>query len=97
MHGHMDGAMSVDPKPKEEMVNGSKVMDDQGQPMEGLEGMAQGGGGGGNMDPSKHHHDGDAMEVDSRSNARGQTEDQIKAQEKKIHDTVSGLWTKNKP
>lgn len=93
MHGHMDGAMSVDPKPKAEMVNGSKVMDDQGQPMEGLEGVAQGGSG--HIDPSKHH-DGDAMEVDSRSNARGQTEDQIKAQEKKIHDTVSGLWTKNK-
>jgi calcium/calmodulin-dependent protein kinase I len=94
MHGHMDGAMSVDPKPKEEMVNGSKVMDDQGQPMEGLEGMAQGGGE--HTDQSKHHDDNDAMEVDSRSNARGQTEDQIRAQEKKIHETVSGLWTKNK-
>jgi hypothetical protein len=90
----MDGTMNLDPKPKAEMVNGSKVMDDQGQPMEGLEGMAHGGSG--HVDPSKHHHGGDAMEVDSRSNARGQTEDQIRAQEKKIHETVSGLWTKNK-
>jgi hypothetical protein len=66
MHGHMDGAMSVDPQPKAEMVNGSKVMDDQGQPMEGLEGVAQGGSG--HIDPSKHHG-GEAMEVDSPSNA----------------------------
>jgi hypothetical protein len=36
------------------------------------------------------------MDIDTRSNARGQTEEQIKLQEKKIHDTVSGLWTKNR-
>ena len=98
MAGHMDGMMSVDPKPKVEMVNGSKVMDDQGQQMEGLEGMAHGGSGA--LDPAKHHTggggDGDAMEIDSRSNGRGQTEEQIRLQEKKVRDTVSGMWSKNR-
>jgi calcium/calmodulin-dependent protein kinase I len=100
MAGHMDGAMSVDPKPKTEMVNGSKVMDDQGQHMEGLEGMAHGGSGA--LDPVPNRPGGggggggDAMDIDSRSNARGQTEEQIRLQEKKIHDTVSGMWTKNR-
>jgi calcium/calmodulin-dependent protein kinase I len=98
MAGHMGGAMSVDPKPKAEMVNGSKVMDDQGQHMEGLEGMAHGGSGA--LDPVPNRPGGgggrDAMDIDSRSNARGQTEEQIRLQEKKIHDTVSGMWTKNR-
>jgi len=101
MVGHMDGAMSLDPKPKAEMVNGSKVMDDQGQHMEGLEGMAHGGSGAPDLTPNQSGGDGDggggdAMEIDSRSNARGQTEEQIRLQEKKIHDTVSGMWSRNR-
>jgi serine/threonine protein kinase len=88
MVGHMEGAMSVDPKPKAEMVNGSKVLNDQGQQIQGEEarggtGPAQAEGEGGN-DP-------DAMEIDSRGDARGQTEDQIRRQQKKIADTVSGF------
>ena len=98
MAGHMDGAMSVDPKPKAEMVNGSKVMDDQGQHMEGLEGIAHGGSGA--LDPAQNRtdegSDGHAMDIDSRSNGRGQTEEQIRLQQKKIQDTVSGMWTKNR-
>lgn len=35
---------------------------------------------------------GDRMEIDSRGNARGQTEEQIKAQERKIKETMQGLW-----
>ena len=89
MAGHMDGAMSLDPKPKPEMVNGSKVMNDQGQPMEGV---AQGG----NLIQPTTHSGGDAMEIDSRSNARGQTEDQIRRQEKKIVETVTGLWQRHR-
>ena len=101
MVGHMDGAMSLDPKPKAEMVNGSKVMDDQGQQMEGLEGMAHGGSRAPDLAPNQSGGDGDggggdAMEIDSRSNARGQTEEQIRLQEKKIHDTVSGMWSRNR-
>lgn len=82
---HMDGAMSLDPKPRPEMVNGSKVMNDQGQPMEGV---AQGGSG-----PAEEHYP-DAMEIDSRSNARGQTEEQIKRQEQKVLETVTGMWNR---
>lgn len=87
MAGHMDGAMSLDPKPKAEMVNGSKVMDDQGQPMEGI---AQGGSG------NVEDHHSDAMEVDSRGHGHGQTEDMIRRQQAKIQDTVAGLWNKSR-
>lgn len=89
MAGHMDGAMSVDPKPKPEMVNGSKVLNDEGQQIHGEEAM---GGSG----PQGNDSDSDAMEIDSRGNARGQTEDQIRRQQKKIADTVSGLWGSRK-
>ena len=76
MHQNVD-QMSMDPKPKEEIVDGSKVMDGQGHTQSEA---AQGGG--------------DAMEVDSRGNARGQTEEQIRAQETRIRDTVGALWNK---
>ena len=61
----MEGAMSVDPRPKEEQVNGDEIT-----------------------------HDGNSMEIDSRGNARGQTEEQIRAQERKVKETVAGLWNK---
>lgn len=35
---------------------------------------------------------GDRMEIDSRGNARGQTEEQIRAQERKVLETSRGLW-----
>lgn len=35
---------------------------------------------------------GDKMEIDSRGNARGQTEQQIRAQERKVLETSRGLW-----
>jgi serine/threonine protein kinase len=40
------------------------------------------------------HFDG-KMEIDSRSNARGQTEEQIRQQERKVMETVTGLWSKS--
>jgi calcium/calmodulin-dependent protein kinase I len=86
MAGHMDGAMSVDPKPKIEDVNGSKVLNAEGQTVQGEE--ARGAHG------HDEQHDADAMEIDSRGNGHGQTEDQIRRQQKKIHDTMSGLWGK---
>ena len=87
---HMDGAMSLDPKPKAEVVDGSKVMNDQGEPMEGV---AQGGSGEiDNQEGGGPVGGVDAMEIDSRGNARGQTEEQIKQQESKIRDTVGSLW-----
>ncbi|KAL8897286.1 MAG: hypothetical protein Q9192_002657 [Flavoplaca navasiana] len=35
---------------------------------------------------------GDEMEIDSRGNARGQTEQMIRAQERKVQETARGLW-----
>lgn len=37
----------------------------------------------------------DHMEIDSRSNARGQTEEQIKEQERKVKHVVTGLWNQS--
>ena len=93
----MDGGMSLDPRPKGEQVNGSKVMNDQGEKMEGV---AQGGSGALDDEAGQSHeksekttaHGGNAMEIDSRGNARGQTQEQILLQEKKIKETMSGMW-----
>lgn len=76
MAAHMDGQMSVDPKPKTEDVHGSKVMDEQGTPVDG---GAQGGG---------LHGATDAMDIDSRGNAHGQTEEQIQRQQAKVAQTI---------
>lgn len=108
MMGMMEGAMSGDPKPKAEMVNGSRVTsgDDGGQPMEGVEGEAHGSQppdttpkatqGQGVWSPRTpgQRNAVDEMEIDSRSNARGQTQEQIWAQEKKVKETVTGLWSR---
>lgn len=105
MMGMMDGAMSVDPKPKPEMVNGSRVTsgDDGGTPMEGVEGMAHGSEApppveekGGSTPRAAASGQGavDEMEIDSRSNARGQTQEQIRLQEKKVKEAVTGLWSR---
>lgn len=37
---------------------------------------------------------GDAMQIDSRGNARGQTEEQIREQERRVKDMVAGLWSR---
>lgn len=88
--GH-DGAMSLDPKPKPEMVNGSKVLNDQGQQIQGEEAHGGTGPAEGAQQPST---DVDAMEIDSRGNARGQTDDQIRLQQQRINDTMSNIWGK---
>ncbi|CRG85660.1 Calcium/calmodulin-dependent protein kinase type I [Talaromyces islandicus] len=40
------------------------------------------------------HADGDAMVIDSRGNAAGQTTEQIREQERKVKEVVTGLWSK---
>ena len=35
---------------------------------------------------------GDRMEIDSRGNARGQTEEQMREQERRVQETSRGLW-----
>ena len=84
MAGHMDGQMSVDPKPQKEDVHGSKVMDEQGTPVEG---GAQGGG---------LHGDDDAMDIDSRGNAQGQTPDQIERQSVKVNNLINAHYQKSR-
>ena len=37
---------------------------------------------------------GDDMQIDSRGNARGQTEEQIREQERRVKDMVAGLWSR---
>lgn len=83
MHQHVD-QMQIDPKPKEEAVDGSKVMDGRGQTQQEA---AKGGSG-----ALPAANSGDAMEIDSRGHGRGQTAEQIAAQEGRIQDTVSALW-----
>ena len=37
-------------------------------------------------------NEGDAMEIDSRGDARGQTEEMIREQERRIRETSQGIW-----
>ena len=37
---------------------------------------------------------GDRMEIDSRSHARGQTEEMIREQQRKVQETTRGLWSR---
>lgn len=37
---------------------------------------------------------GSPMQIDSRGNARGQTEEQIREQERRVKDMVAGLWSR---
>lgn len=41
-----------------------------------------------------NHRDGEPMQIDSRGNARGQTEEQIREQERRVKDMVAGLWSR---
>jgi len=86
MSGHMDGQMSLDPKPKGEAVHGSKVMDEQG---EQIDGGAQGGGLHGNSDS-------DAMDIDSRGNGHGQTQDQIERQSMRVNQMINDHYQRNR-
>lgn len=41
----------------------------------------------------EEQHDG-RMDIDSRADARGQTEEQIREQERRVKETVAGLWSR---
>ena len=87
----MDGAMSMDPKPKAENVDGNRVVSETGSgsgevAMGGTQDEARGSDAAQTSDPM------DVDSRDSRSNARGQTEEQIRAQEKKVQEKVTGMW-----
>ena len=75
--GLMEGAMSMDPK------------------RGGAGGDVNGGGargGGPPIDERFTGQGGDRMEIDSRGNARGQTEEQIREQQRRVEETSRGLW-----
>lgn len=40
------------------------------------------------------HPDDQSMKIDSHGNARGQTEEQMREQERKVKEVVTGLWAK---
>jgi len=71
-----------------------------GEEMEGVEGTGQLGSrddsGYGTTGESSHYGGGgaDRMQIDSRGHGRGQTEEQIKEQERRIQETMKGLWRK---
>lgn len=75
----MDGVLSVDPKP--ERVNGDEITEEKSPVQPASEAAT----------PNK----GSPMQVDSRGNARGQTEEQIRAQESRVKEMVAGLWTRH--
>lgn len=77
----MDGIMSVDPKP--ERVNGDEVTEEQHHAPPAPADVGAGAGLGGTQ-----------MQIDSRGNARGQTEEQIRAQERRVKEMVAGLWSR---
>lgn len=87
MAGHMDGQMSIDPKPKTEAVDGNRVVDGQGQ-------TTKDGARGGNID---------AMDIDtddhsrnSRGDAHGQTQAQIQHQTSRVQDKISQMWQRSR-
>ena len=51
-----------------------------------------GNGGGGGNEGKFTGQGGDRMEIDSRGNARGQTEEQIREQQRRVDETSRGLW-----
>lgn len=74
---------SVDPKPAAEDGGGGGGGSSQvGQQRQQVQVQQQ---------PEGH---GSAMDIDGRGDARGQTEEQIKAQERRVKEVVTGLWSR---
>lgn len=84
----MDGVMSVDPKP--ERVNGNQVVEEQHHHFHHPHHQQQQP----QYQQQQQQYDGQ-MEIDSRGNARGQTEEQIREQERRVKEMVTGLWSKS--
>ena len=81
--GLMDGTFSGNPmKDGAGKTNGNGG----GRGWGGADGGGRGGYGGGRGD------NGGPMEIDSRGNARGQTEEMIREQERRVQQTARGLW-----
>ncbi|KAL9128363.1 MAG: hypothetical protein Q9217_002942 [Psora testacea] len=79
--GLMDGAMSADPRRNDAPGAGGRGR-----------GRGGGGGGGGGDQMEGIEQNGGAMQIDSRGNARGQTEEMIREQQRRVEETARGLW-----
>jgi serine/threonine protein kinase len=64
--------------PKPERVNGDEIIEEQHNA----------------PPPAPANAGGSQMQIDSRGNARGQTEEQIRAQERRVKEMVAGLWSR---
>jgi len=71
----MEGALSTDPKIKQNNQQSHQQNNQQDNQQEKFTGQG-----------------GDRMDIDSRGNARGQTEEQIREQQRRVEETSRGLW-----
>lgn len=81
----VDGLVSVNPKP--ERVNGNEIVEEQSHHEQPGQQLRQ---------PQQQQNNSPAapLQMDSRSNAKGQTEEQIKEQERRVKNVVAGLWSR---
>lgn len=81
----VDGLASVNPKP--ERVNGNEIVEEQSHHQQPGQQLRQ---------PQQQQNNSPAapLQMDSRSNAKGQTEEQIKEQERRVKNVVAGLWSR---
>lgn len=86
MINHLDGPANANAH--NEQVNGSQVVDEHGRPVG--DGMAHGAA------AHIYGSGGEQMEIDSRGNARGQTDEQIQAQQRRVQQVSHGLWQPGK-
>lgn len=87
----MDGVMSIDPKP--ERVNGSEIVEEQYHSHPTAPSAAAAAAATAAHGPGAGADSGGSpMQIDSRGNARGQTEEQIREQERRVKAVVTGLW-----
>lgn len=86
--GMMNGALSRDPARRgpPEANHGSELLKKPVEDDEGEQKMTN--------EEKGTSEGGDCMEIDGRGHGKGQTDQMIQAQEKKVQDTSKGLWSK---
>lgn len=80
----VDGLAGVDPKP--ERVNGNEIVEEKSHQQQQQPQPQQ--------DKQMRQSQQQPLHMDSRSNAKGQTEEQIKEQERRVKNVVAGLWSR---
>lgn len=79
----VDGLAGVDPKP--ERVNGNEIVEEHSHQHDKQLRQSQ---------PQQNYGSAAPLQMDSRSNAKGQSEEQIKEQERRVKNVVAGLWSR---